>query len=175
MPLIDEGKKAPPFTLTDQHGEQQSLEAALHDGPVVVYFYPKDDTTGCTKEACAFRDKLPAFGEAGVTVFGISPQDADSKAKFAGKHNLNFSILADPDNAVCEQYGVWQEKSMYGRNYMGAVRTTYIIDTDGTVAKRFDSVKVPGHVERVLEVINVMEGVEQEPNGGGKPSRRRTR
>ncbi len=175
MPLIEEGKKAPMFTLPDQSGEKRSLKAALEEGPVVLYFYPKDDTSGCTKQACAFRDMLPAFGEAGVTVLGVSPQDGESKAKFAGKHGLNFSVLADPDAKVCEKYGVWQEKSMYGRSYMGAVRTTYIIDRDGKVAKRFDKVKVPGHAERVLEVIEVMEGVDQQPDGGGKPSRRRTR
>jgi peroxiredoxin Q/BCP len=153
MTLIDEGARAPRFTLPDQHGEKHALKDALEEGPVVVYFYPKDDTSGCTKEACDFRDNLKAFERAGCTVFGVSPQGVDSKAKFASKHDLNFPLLADEGSTVCEKYGVWQEKSMYGRKYMGVVRTTYLISLNGKVAKRWDRVKTTGHAEAVLEAV----------------------
>lgn len=153
MGLIDEGAAAPDFALTDQNGESFSLSAALEEGPVVLYFYPKDDTSGCTKQACQFRDGLQAFYDLGAWVVGVSPQDVKSKGKFASKHDLNFPILADDDAAVCEGYGVWQEKSMYGNTYMGVVRTTYVIGQDGTVVKRFDKVKVPGHADAVRAVL----------------------
>ena len=150
MPLIDEGARAPMFALKDQNNEKHALKDALARGPVVVYFYPKDDTSGCTKQACGFRDALPGFEKLGVTVLGISPQDEASKAKFAAKHDLNFPILADHDAKVCEKYGVWQERSMYGNKFMGVVRTTYIVAPSGKVARRFDKVKVPGHAEAVM-------------------------
>ncbi len=154
MPLIDPGSRAPAFTLKDQGGEKHSLSAALKSGSVVLYFYPKDDTSGCTKQACGFRDTLPEFEKLGATVFGISPQDTASKAKFAAKHGLNFPVLADDDAKVCQKYGVWQEKSMYGRTYMGVVRTTYIVGANGKVSRRFDKVKVAGHAEAVLDALN---------------------
>jgi len=154
MGLIEEGARAPMFTLSDQGGEEWGLKSALSEGPGVVYFYPKDDTSGCTKEACAFRDALPAFEGLGAWVVGVSPQGVESKAKFAGKHGLRFPLLADEGSKVCEKYGVWQEKSMYGRSYMGVVRTTYVIGRDGKVLKRFDRVKVPGHAEAVLGVLS---------------------
>ncbi len=154
-PMIDEGKKAPLFTLPDQEGEKHALKDYA-GSPVVLYFYPKDDTSGCTAQACQFRDDLPQFGKLGAAVLGVSPQDVKSKAKFAAKHDLPFPILADDGAKVCEKYGVWQEKSMYGRKYMGVVRTTYLIGGNGKVVKRWDKVKVPGHAEAVLEAIREM-------------------
>lgn len=150
MPLIEPGSRAPSFTLPDQRGEKHRLSA--HKGsPVVLFFYPKDLTSGCTKEACAFRDLTPHFKKAGVVVFGISPQGVESKAKFAKKERLNYPVLADEDARVCEKYGVWREKSMYGNTYMGVVRTTYLIRPSGAVERRWDKVRVPGHAEEVLE------------------------
>lgn len=158
MPLIDAGRKAPAFTLEDQSGKKHALKDYAGK-PVVLYFYPKDDTSGCTKEACQFRDQLPDFKKLKAVVLGVSPQDTKSKAKFAAKIDLNFPILADVKEnkdgnpTVCDKYGVWVEKSMYGRTYMGAQRTTYLIDKEGKVAKRWDKVKVPGHADDVLEAL----------------------
>ena len=152
MSLIDEGKKAPAFSLKDQTGKSHAL-ADYAGKPVVLYFYPKDDTPGCTTESCAFEDNLPKFKSSKAIVFGASILDEKSKAKFAAKHNLTFPLLADADHAVAEKYGVWQEKSNYGRKYMGIVRTTYLIGPDGKVAKRWDNVKVDGHAEEVLTAV----------------------
>jgi len=157
MPLIDPGRKAPAFTLADQHGEKHRL-SDYAGRPVVLYFYPKDDTSGCTREACQFRDALPGFEKTGAAVFGISPDSVESHAKFAERHDLTFPLLADPKDAegtpkVCDKYGVWQEKSMYGRKYMGVARTTYLIAPDGKVIRRWDKVKVPGHADAVLEAL----------------------
>jgi peroxiredoxin Q/BCP len=152
MPLIDPGKKAPAFRLNDQTGTAHSL-ADYAGQPVVLYFYPKDDTPGCTAESCSFRDNLPRFRPSKAAVLGISILDEKSKAKFAAKYDLNFPLLADADHEVAEKYGVWQEKSRYGRTYMGIVRTTYLIGADGKVARRWDKVKVEGHVEEVLEAV----------------------
>jgi peroxiredoxin Q/BCP len=152
MALIDEGKKAPAFTLNDQDGKTHKLSD--HAGrPMVLYFYPKDDTPGCTKETCAFRDNLPKFKASKAVVFGVSILDEKSKAKFAKKFDVNFPLLADADHAVAEKYGVWQEKSLYGRKFMGIARTTYLVGADGKVAKRWDNVKVDGHAEGVLEAV----------------------
>ena len=148
MPLIEPGKKAPAFTLKDQHGKVHKL-SDYEGRPVILYFYPKDDTPGCTKESCDFQAALPALKPAKAAVFGISILDEASKAKFAGKYGLTFPLLADADHAVAEKYGVWQEKSNYGRKYMGIARTTYLIGPDGKVAQRWDKVKVPGHVDEV--------------------------
>jgi peroxiredoxin Q/BCP len=153
MPLIDEGKKAPAFSLKDQKGSVQRL-ADYAGRPVVLYFYPKDDTPGCTTEACAFRDNLPRFRTSKAAVLGVSILDEASKAKFAAKYDLPFPLLADADHQVAEKYGTWQKKSRYGRTYMGIVRTTYLIDREGKVAKRWDNVKVDGHAEQVLEAVN---------------------
>ena len=153
MALIDPGRKAPAFSLKDQHGKTHRL-ADYAGRPVVLYFYPKDDTPGCTKEACAFRDNLPKFKTSKAVVLGVSILDEASKARFATKYDLTFPLLADPDHAVAERYGVWQKKSLYGRSFMGLVRTTYLIDEDGKVAKRWDNVKVDGHAETVLAVLN---------------------
>ena len=152
MVLIDEGKKAPAFTLKDQDGKTHRL-ADYAGRPVVLYFYPRDDTPGCTKETCAFRDNLPKFTSKKAAVFGVSILDEKSKAKFAGKYDVNFPLLADADHGVAEKYGVWQKKSLYGRWFDGIVRTTYLIDRDGTVAKRWDKVKVGGHAEEVLDAV----------------------
>jgi thioredoxin-dependent peroxiredoxin len=152
MSLVEPGKKAPAFSLADQDGKTHKLSDYAGQ-PVVVYFYPKDDTPGCTAEACAFRDNLPRFKRGKAAILGISILDEKSKAKFAGKYDLNFSLLADADHSVAEKYGVWQEKSRYGRKYMGIARTTYLIGSDGKVAKRWDNVKVDGHAEEVLAAV----------------------
>lgn len=150
--VIEISQTAPAFTLEDQNGESHKLSAYKGQW-VVLYFYPKDSTPGCTKEACAFRDAAKDLQKAGAVVLGVSPDDVKSHAKFANKQSLNFSLLADPDQKICTKYGVWQEKSMYGKKYMGAVRTTYLIDPKGKIAHRWDKVKVPGHVEAVLETL----------------------
>ena len=150
--LIEEGNKAPAFTLKDQAGKTHSLKDYAGK-PLVLYFYPKDDTPGCTTEACNVRDALPDFSKVKATVLGVSVLDTASKAKFAAKHKLNFPLLADEDHAVADKYGAWQEKSMYGRKYMGIARITYLIDGDGKVAKRWDNVKVDGHAEEVLTAV----------------------
>jgi peroxiredoxin Q/BCP len=153
MPLIDPGRKAPAFSLKDQQGKGHRL-SDYAGRPVVVYFYPKDDTTGCTKEACAFQANLPRFAKSQAVVLGISILDEASKAKFADKYKLTFPLLADADHAVAESYGVWQKKSLYGRSFMGIVRTTYLIDSSGRVNRRWDNVKVDGHAEAVQEAID---------------------
>jgi peroxiredoxin Q/BCP len=155
LSLIDPGQRAPDFTLKDQDEKVHSL-AAYRGRPVVLYFYPKDDTPGCTKETCAFRDALPQFETAKAAVLGISILDEASKKKFAAKYNVTFPLLADPDHVVAEAFGVWQEKSLYGRRSMGIVRTTYLIGPDGTVAKRWDRVKVDGHADAVLAAATTL-------------------
>jgi thioredoxin-dependent peroxiredoxin len=153
MSLIDPGKKAPAFTLKDQNGQTHRL-SDYAGRPVILYFYPKDDTPGCTAESCDFQAQLPKLKPSKAAVFGISILDEKSKAKFAEKHGLTFPLLADADHAVAEKYGVWQEKSRYGRKYMGIARTTYLIGPDGKVQQRWDNVKVEGHVDQVLEAVN---------------------
>jgi peroxiredoxin Q/BCP len=152
MPLIDPGKKAPAFTLKDQAGKTHRL-SDYEGRPIVLYFYPKDDTPGCTREACAFRDTLPKFKPSKAAVLGISILDEASKARFAEKYDLNFPLLADPDHEVADKYGAWQKKTNYGRSYMGIARTTYLIGADGKVARRWDNVKVDGHAEAVLDAV----------------------
>lgn len=160
MPLIDPGKKAPAFTLADQDGKEHSLNDYTGQ-PVVLFFYPKDATSGCTVESCDFRDRLPKFKRSKAQVLGVSILGTKSKKKFADKESLTYPLLADdaendegkPDPKIAQKYGVWVEKSMYGRKYMGIERTTYLIDADGKVAKRWDKVKVPGHAEEVLEAV----------------------
>ena len=149
MPLIDPGKKAPAFALKDQTGATHRLSdyAGRH---VILYFYPKDDTPGCTQESCEFQASLPAVTRRDAVVLGVSILDEKSKAKFADKHGLTFPLLADADHEVAEKYGVWQEKSNYGRKYMGIARTTYLIGPDGKIEQRWDNVKVNGHVDEVL-------------------------
>jgi thioredoxin-dependent peroxiredoxin len=152
MALIDPGKKAPSFTLRDQKGETHTL-SDYEGRPLVLYFYPKDDTPGCTKETCEFQAQLPSLKKSKIAVLGISILDEKSKAKFAGKYGITFPLLADADHAVAEKYGVWQEKSRYGRKYMGIARTTYLIGPDGKIVQRWDNVKVDGHVEAVAEAL----------------------
>jgi thioredoxin-dependent peroxiredoxin len=152
MSLIDPGKKAPAFTLKDQQGNTHRL-SDYAGRPVVLYFYPKDDTPGCTKETCEFQALLPALKPSGAAVLGVSILDEKSKAKFAKKYDITFPLLADADHAVAEKYGVWQEKSRYGRKYMGIVRTTYLIGADGKVQQRWDNVKVDSHAEMVAGAI----------------------
>jgi peroxiredoxin Q/BCP len=152
MALIDPGKKAPAFKLKDQAGKLHSL-SDYEGKPVVLYFYPKDDTPGCTTESCAFETNLPKFKKSRAAVLGASILDEESKARFAGKHGLTFPLLADAAHEVAEKYGVWQEKSNYGRKYMGIVRTTYLIGADGKVVQRWDNVKVDGHAEAVLKAV----------------------
>jgi peroxiredoxin Q/BCP len=152
MALIDEGKKAPAFSLNDQDGNTHRL-SDYAGRPVILYFYPKDDTPGCTKESCDFRDTLPKFKKSKAAVFGVSILDEASKKKFADKFQLNFPLLADPDHEIAEKYGVWQQKSLYGRKFMGIVRTTFLIGRDGKVAKRWDNVKVNGHADEVLAAV----------------------
>lgn len=160
MPTIDAGKTAPQFSLPDQAGRLRTL-GEFTGKPLVLYFYPKDDTPGCTAQACQFRDAMPRFEACSTTVLGISPDDAPSHTAFIAKFNLNFTLLADlPDASgvppVCNAYGVWREKNMYGRKYMGVVRTTYLIDAEGRVTHRWDNVKVPGHEEQVLNALKHM-------------------
>jgi peroxiredoxin Q/BCP len=155
MALIEPGKKAPAFTLNDQDGKTHRLSDYAGQ-PVVLYFYPKDDTPGCTKETCDFRDNLPKFKKSKAAVFGVSIFDEASKARFAKKFDVNFPLLADEDHAVAEKYGVWQQKSLYGRKFMGNVRTTYLIDSDGKVARRWDNVKVDGHADEVLGALGAL-------------------
>jgi peroxiredoxin Q/BCP len=152
MALIDPGRKAPAFSLKDQNGQTHRL-SDYAGRPVILYFYPKDDTPGCTKETCDFQARLPAFEPAKAAVLGVSILDEKSKAKFAGKYDITFPLLADPEHEVAGKYGVWQEKSRYGRKYMGIVRTTYLIGPDGKVARRWDNVKVDGHADEVAGAL----------------------
>ena len=139
MPLIDPGKKAPAFSLRDQHSRTHRL-SDYAGRPLVLYFYPKDDTPGCTKESCEFRDLLPKFTTSNAAVLGISILDETSKARFAEKFRLTFPLLADADHEIADRYGAWQKRSMYGRSFMGIARTTYLIGTDGKVARRWDKI-----------------------------------
>ena len=146
------GDKAPTFKLKNQDGKTISL-SDLKGKPVVLYFYPKDDTSGCTKEACNFRDEFPKFGKMKAEIIGISADSVESHKKFAQKYKLPFNLLSDEKKDVIEKYGVWQEKSMYGRKYMGIVRTTFIIDSSGKISKIFPKVKVDQHNEEVMEAL----------------------
>jgi peroxiredoxin Q/BCP len=146
------GKKAPPFSLASDSGEPITL-AGLKGKKVVLYFYPKDDTSGCTVEACEFRDNWSAVKKAGAVVLGVSPDAVASHVKFKKKFELPFPLLADPDHAVAERYGVWGEKSMYGRKYFGINRTTFVIDEEGRILKVFEKVKPKGHAAEVLEAV----------------------
>jgi peroxiredoxin Q/BCP len=157
MPVIEEGRKAPSFSLPDQQQRVHTL-AGYAGRPVVLFFYPKDDTSGCTKEACTFQEALPRFDTTKAVVLGVSVLGTDSKAKFAKKYNLSFPLLADEDHAVADKYGAWQQKSMYGRKYMGIARITYLIGRDGRVVKRWDAVKPAEHAAEVLAAITALPG-----------------
>lgn len=149
--MITEGAPFPDFSLPDENGNLVTLES-LKGRRLVVYFYPKDDTTGCTVEACEFRDVLPNIP--GATVVGVSPDNSKSHRKFADKYNLNFTLLADTNQELCNAVGVWVEKSMYGKKYMGVERTTVIVDETGRVAKVFNKVKPQGHAAEVKAILD---------------------
>jgi peroxiredoxin Q/BCP len=153
MSTIAIGKKAPDFSLVAHDGKKYSLKD-FKGKKVVLYFYPKDDTSGCTKEACSFRDNLSAIKKKGAVVLGVSPDGTASHEKFSAKYDLNFPILSDEGKTMMQSYGVWQEKSMYGRKYMGAVRTTFIIDAGGKISHIFPKVKVDGHTDEVLTALS---------------------
>jgi peroxiredoxin Q/BCP len=144
------GDPAPDFRLPSTRGKAVTLKE-FRGKDVILYFYPKDDTPGCTKEACSFTDHLPRFKSSQAAVLGVSILDEKSKARFADKYKIGFPLLADPDHEVAEKYGTWQKKSRYGRSYMGIVRTTFLIDSSGKVARRWDNVKVDGHTDEVLK------------------------
>jgi len=150
--MLDIATPAPDFTLPQGDGSDVTL-SALRGGPVVLFFYPRDDTPGCTKESIAFSQDLAAFHAAGAKVFGISKDSVASHAKFATKRDLTVPLLSDEHGSVCEDYGVWKEKNMYGKKYIGIERTTYLIDSNGNVAQVWAKVKVPGHAEAVLEAV----------------------
>ena len=147
------GQKAPDFTVTDDLGQKLKL-SDLKGKKVVLYFYPKDDTPGCTKEACAFRDGIAEIRKHGAVVLGVSTDSVESHTKFKKKYDLNFQLLADADKTIVEAYGVWKEKSMYGRTYMGVERTTFIINEQGKIARIFPKVKVDQHYKEVLESLD---------------------
>jgi thioredoxin-dependent peroxiredoxin len=151
--VIEEGKPAPDFELESDSGEVVRL-SALRGKPVVLYFYPKDDTPGCTTQACGIRDVYGDFERAGAVVLGVSPDDARSHVKFKEKFELPFTLLADTDHSVAEQYGLWGEKSYMGRTYMGVSRWTFLIGEDGVVKKVFPDVKPASHAEDVLAALN---------------------
>ncbi|MBP1157504.1 MULTISPECIES: thioredoxin-dependent thiol peroxidase [unclassified Paenibacillus] len=152
MSSIEVGQVVPNFTLQAGGGEQVSLEQ-YRGRKVVIYFYPKDMTPTCTEESCQFRDYNGQFKTLNAEVIGISPDDPKSHEKFAAKHELPFTLLSDPDHTVCELFGVWTLKKMYGKEYMGVVRSTFLIDEEGKLAKEWRKVRVKGHVEQVLEAV----------------------
>jgi peroxiredoxin Q/BCP len=156
MARIDAGAKAPAFTLPDGDGTRVSLRD-FAGRKVVVYFYPADDTPGCTKEACQFNDNLRAFDRADVAVVGISPDGAEKHTKFATKYKLKFPLLSDPAHAVMEKYGAWGEKTLYGKKSIGVIRSTFLIDEKGKVARAWYSVRADGHAAKVLEAARELE------------------
>jgi thioredoxin-dependent peroxiredoxin len=150
--VLSEGEKAPAFNLPDQNGEKVKL-SDLKGETVVLYFYPRADTPGCTTQACGVRDRGADYAEAGARVIGISPDEIGAIDKFAGKYDLGFTLLADADHAVAEKYGTWVEKSMYGKKYMGVQRATFIIGPDGKIAKVFPKVQPKKHDDLVLKAL----------------------
>jgi peroxiredoxin Q/BCP len=150
--MVEEGKPAPDFELVSDEGTTVRL-SDLRGKPVVLYFYPKDDTPGCTTESCEFRDAYDVFRERGAEILGVSPDGEVSHQKFKAKYSLPFPLLADPDHVAAEAYGVWAEKSMYGKTYMGINRSTFLIAADGTVAKAMIGIKPAGHASEVLDAL----------------------
>ena len=150
--MVEEGKPAPEFEATTDTGERVKL-SDFRGKSVVLYFYPKDDTPGCTLQACGFRDTIAEFERRGAVVVGVSPDDEASHVRFKRKYELPFILLADPEHAVAEQYGVWAEKNYAGRKYMGIHRTTFVIDADGNVVKAMHNVRPDGHPQKVLEAL----------------------
>lgn len=151
--MVEAGQPAPDFELTSDTGETVRL-ADLRGHPVVLYFYPRDETPGCTRQACELRDAYAAFEERGATILGVSPDDQASHARFREHHNLPFTLLADPEKTVAEAYGVWREKTLYGKKRMGIVRSTFVIGPDGTVVKALRGVRPDGHADRVLAALS---------------------
>lgn len=151
MPL-EIGDKAPAFTAESDTGETFSL-SSMKGKPFVLYFYPKDDTSGCTAQACSFTENIKSFDKLGITVLGVSKDSLEKHAKFRAKYSLNFPLLSDADGKLCEAYGTWIEKSMYGKKYMGIDRSTFLIGADGKIQSIWRKVKVPGHIEAVLEAV----------------------
>lgn len=150
--MVEPGSPAPDFTLpSDTEGDVTLSD--FRGRPVVLYFYPKDDTSGCTRQACGIRDSLPRFDEVDAVVLGVSPDSVESHAKFRAKHDLNFPLLADEDHEVSQAYGVWKEKQMYGNTYMGIERSTFLIDADGVVQEAWRKVRPKGHAEKVLTAL----------------------
>ena len=149
---IEPGKKAPDFTLPADDGAKVKL-SGLRGKPVVLYFYPRDDTPGCTREACSFRDRSQELEKLGAAVLGVSTDDVASHQKFRDKYQLNFPLLADTDHKVAEKYGAWREKTRFGKTSMGIQRSTFLIDAEGKVAKVWKSVKVDGHDEQVIKAL----------------------
>ena len=154
--MIREGERVPQFSLPADDGTIVTRDS-LRGKNTVLYFYPKDDTTGCTKEACDFRDAFPRFGKNDAEIIGVSPDSIESHRKFKKKYSLPFKLLTDERHKVADEFGVWKEKSMYGRKYMGIERTTVIIDRDGRVARIFPKVRVPGHVEEVENALRELD------------------
>jgi peroxiredoxin Q/BCP len=152
---VESGQRAPAFTMTADDGSKVRL-SDFKGHPVVLYFYPKDDTPGCTREACAFRDRQAVLKKMGVALLGVSPDSTVSHARFRDKYRLNFPLLTDENHTVAEKYGAWREKNMYGKKSMGVVRSTFLIDPDGKVAKVWKQVKVDGHDEQILAAIAEM-------------------
>jgi peroxiredoxin Q/BCP len=152
---VDVGDKAPDFTMQTDGNGTVAL-ATLRGKPVVLYFYPKDDTSGCTAQACGFRDSFPDYGKTGAVVIGVSRDSVASHDKFKKKHQLPFILASDAAGEVTERYGVWVEKSMYGRKYMGIERCTFLIDKDGVVRQIWHKVKVPGHIAEVLKAVEAL-------------------
>lgn len=150
--MLSEGEAAPDFSLPDQNGKPVKL-SDLRGETVVVYFYPRADTPGCTTQACGIRDRSGEYAELGAKVIGISPDEVEAIAKFAGKFDLEFALLADPDHAVAEQWGAWGEKSMYGKKYMGVLRNSYIVDPEGKIAKVFPKVQPKKHDDTILKAL----------------------
>ncbi len=150
--MTDAHQTAPDFTLPVTGGGTVTL-SNLRNGAIVLFFYPRDDTSGCTKESIAFSGLMQEFAEAGCKVFGISKDSMKSHDKFVAKHDLKTPLLSDENDTVCEDYGVWKEKSMYGKTFMGIERSTFLIDADGRVARAWHKVKVPGHAEEVLDAV----------------------
>lgn len=155
MTHLKEGDPAPDFTAPADNGETLSLKD-FKGRTLVLYFYPKDDTSGCTAQACAFNESLPAFDGIDAVVLGVSRDSLKSHEKFSQKYGLTFPLLSDEDGAICAAYGVWVEKSMYGRKYMGIDRTTFLIDGAGKIARIWPKVKVPGHAEDVLKAVRAL-------------------
>ena len=151
--MIEAGEQAPDFELQSDTGETVKL-SGLQGRPVVLYFYPKDDTPGCTVEACEFRDSYDVFRERGAEILGVSPDDVASHGKFKSKYELPFTLLADPEHEVAEKYGVWGERNSYGKKSMGIKRSTFIIDSDGNVARAMMGIKPAGHASEVLDSLN---------------------